>query len=67
MFAVKSKFGISWEEDSEHHFGGWELADYIKFIFVNFALVYFCICDAIQQKVHKVAKLVFPNAVEIGR
>ncbi len=24
-------------------------------------------CDAIQQKVHKVGKLVFPNAVEIGR
>ncbi len=25
------------------------------------------ICDAIQQKVHKVGKLVFPNATEIGR
>ncbi len=25
------------------------------------------LCDAIQQKVHKVGKLVFPNAVEIGR
>ncbi len=24
-------------------------------------------CDPIQQKVHKVGKLVFPNAVEIGR
>ncbi len=24
-------------------------------------------CDAIQQKVHKVGKLVFSNAVEIGR
>ncbi len=24
-------------------------------------------CDAIQQKVHKVRKLVFPNAVEIDR
>ncbi len=26
-----------------------------------------CICDVIQQKVHKVGKLVFPNAFEIGR
>ncbi len=25
------------------------------------------ICDAIQQKVHEVGKLVFQNAVEIGR
>ncbi len=25
------------------------------------------ICDVIQQKVHKVGKLVFPNAVEISR
>ncbi len=25
------------------------------------------ICDAIQQKVHNVGKLVFPNAVEIDR
>ncbi len=24
------------------------------------------ICDAIQQKVHKVGKLIFPDAVEIG-
>ncbi len=26
-----------------------------------------CTCDAIQQKVHKVRKLVFPNAVKIGK
>ncbi len=26
----------------------------------------FSICDVIQQKVHKVGKLIFPNAVEIG-
>ncbi len=25
------------------------------------------ICDAIQQKVHEVGKLVFPDAVGIGR
>ncbi len=37
------------------------LCQYWEGTFVNF-----CICDAIQQKVHKVGKLVFPNAVEIG-
>ncbi len=35
--------------------------------FYNFFSFFFLyICDAIQQKVHKVGKLVFPNAVEIG-
>ncbi len=33
--------------------------------FHNFSNFYKC--DAIQQKVHTIGKLVFPNAVEIGR
>ncbi len=30
-------------------------------------VTFFSIYDAIQQKVHKVGKLIFPNAIEIGR
>ncbi len=34
---------------------------------MNESLFVVLICDAIQQKVHKVGKLIFPNAVEIAR
>ncbi len=38
-------------------------------IYLNFPKYFaiFNICDVIQQKVHKFGKLVFPNAIEIGR
>ncbi len=40
-----------------------------KYIFTSYNVAWeiICICDVIQQKVNKIGKFVFPNAVEIGR
>ncbi len=39
----------------------------MKVLHKHKVLNYFSIFNAIQQKVHRVGKLVFPNAVENGR